>query len=333
MSANIDTLLSVREVPWHGLGVILDTSPKTAREIIEIGKLGWTVSAMPMYADFHDDTTEMKSVPNWHVVYRDDTKNVLGVINRKLVTTVQNEDMFNSIEPLMGNYIETETAASLGYGENVFGCFKIKDEYKVADDTFTHYFVVLNEHNKSDGKVTVLNTPVRVVCQNTLASALSNNIMKMRIPVTADHIAASLLSHKLEESVEVAHQQLELRAEFMLKQKVSPTQREMLLDELFPYIQTNDDDSIESSHERANERTMMIRDIFVNECIGAENLANYEGTAYQLYNASTDFFQHYWANVENAYDLNKRMQTLPGYGVSESVSKVNKTLQFLKKVA
>ena len=334
MSANIDTMLYVKETPWHAQGHKYDTPPMTSEEIIKGASLDWTVAAAPMMSDL-EDGRGMQKVQGYHAIYREDTHNILGVINKPdyAIKCIQNTDMFRSIEGLLGKYIETDTAASLGLGETVFGCFKIHEQYKVLDDDIDHYFVVMNDHSRSDGKVTVLNTPIRVVCQNTLSAALSANYMKMRIPVAEDAMAASLLSHKIQETAENAKNNLIGRANKLVGQKVTREQVDDLLDELFPYILTPESGTIDSSHEKANEKTTLMRETFIHECLGADNLANYRGTAYQIYNGATDYFQHYWTNMENAYDLNKRMQNLPGYGISEGVGKINKTLKFLNKIA
>lgn len=328
--AGIQSFFSVRETPWH-LGTVIKDAPKTSKEIIDQAKLDWTVSTAPLLGDLKDGKGN-RPIQNWTAVYRDDNRDILSVLNKKVVSPVQNVDMFNSIEPLINNTITSETAASLGSGEHVFGCFKINDSYKVADDDIDHYFVIFNDFTKSDGKVTILNTPVRVVCENTLSAALTNNVMKLRIPVMADQMSVSALSQRVIESSQNAQDQLTHYAERLLKQKVTKDQVNSLLDELFPYIELSND-SIESSHDKANEKTTLIRDTFINDCLKADNLANYNGTAYQVFNAITDFSQHYWTSTEAAYDLDKRMSTLPGYGISDNVSKVTKTLQFLKKVA
>jgi hypothetical protein len=36
-----DSMFSVREVPWHGLGAVLDSPPSTIAEAIELSGLGW----------------------------------------------------------------------------------------------------------------------------------------------------------------------------------------------------------------------------------------------------------------------------------------------------
>lgn len=322
MSANIDTLLYVGETPWHGLGTKYETAPTTAREIIEGAHLDWTVAADPMLTEHHE------KVQNYHAIYRQDNNHVLGVVNKQYPVLVQNVDAFNAFNGLIGKDVQVETAASLGFGEKVFGCFKISEGYKVYDDDIDHYLVVFNDHLKADGKITILNTPVRVVCQNTLSAALSDNLLKYRIACSSDDaINASLADHILK-AAERSKKALSDKAEVLLKRKVTKEDVEKILDELFPYIKAEG----ESTHDRANERTAMIRETFLTKCMGADNLQNYRGTHYQVFNALTDFTQHYFKNSEDGLDLESRMKLLPGSGVESASTKVAKFLKLSSKL-
>ena len=324
MSANIDSMMYVGETPWHGLGHKYEVAPSTPQEIITAAKLDWTVNTAKMTTQIHPE-----GVSNYHAIYREDNNQVLGVVNRPYPVVVQNTDTFNAFADILGKEVTVETAASLGLGETVFGCFKINDSYKLIDDDVDHYFVVMNDHTKADGKITILNTPIRVVCQNTLSSALASTSYKLRIPVCADSAINAELARKVIESAGRCIMQLDNRANEMLKQKVSKQYVETLLDELFPFVGDGSDESI---HSRANEMTSMIRSTFIEKCMGAEDLANYRGTQYQIYNALTDFSQHYFKNPDKAYDLNYRMSLMPGMGTDTPTNLVSKFLKIKDKL-
>lgn len=318
MSANIDTMLYVGDTPWHGKGVDLTLDPpKSAQDIIRCAKLGWNVDYIKMTTELHGD------VPNFHAIYRTDTQDILGVVNKARPRIVQNTDMFNAVDHMIGNQLDVETAASLGIGETVFGCFKIREQYRLLDDDVDHFFVIVNDHLKVDGKVTVLNTPVRVVCQNTLSEALSNSLYKLRIPISADSTVNASLATNLIESVDSAITALQTRAEYMVGQKIDKKYVDKLMDVLFPFHVVDGERLLNP----ANERIAMTRDTFISNCMGADNLGNYRGTQWQVFNALTDFTQHYHKSANKAYDINYRMQALPGIGQSAETSKV---IQFLK---
>lgn len=323
MSANIDTMLYVGEVPWHGLGVRYEEPPKTSEEIINGASLGWEVAAAPMSTDLHG------KIAGYHAIYRTDNQEVLGVVNSLHPRLVQNVHTFRTFDQMIGKSLETETAASLGRGEVIFGCFKINEGYKIIDDDVDHYFVVMNDHLKTDGKITVLNTPVRVVCQNTLSAALSNASYKLRIPITDDFSTNESMAIKLINSVDSARRNLERRAEEMLKMKITRSEIDEILDELFPFTKASDGSVLVNN---ANANQEIIRDTFVNQCLAADNLANYRGTAYQVLNAAVDFEQHYYKKIDKSFDLNYRMKKLPGVGQPTDVSIVSKYLKVAKKL-
>lgn len=324
MSANIDSMMYVGETPWHGLGIDLtENPPKNSEEIIRCASLDWTVNHQMMKTDIHG------VVPGWHAIYREDNNEILGVINKKYPVHVQNRDSFHAVNNLIGTEIDVDTAASLGRGEKVFGCFKIRQDYKLMDDEIAHYFVIFNDHLKADGKVTVLNTPVRVVCQNTLSEALNNNYYKIRVPITADTSINSTLATNLIHSVDSAIQQLQVKANDLVSKKVDEVYVNKMLDVLFPYQVI--DGSLAAT--KANEKISETRNLFLSNCMGADNIANYRGTQYQCFMALTDWTQHYYKSADKAYDLNTRMKVLPGIDANAEKSKVVKFLQIADKLA
>lgn len=56
------------------------------------------------------------------------------------------------------------------------------------------------------------------------------------------------------------------------------------------------------------------------------------GTHYQVFNALTDFTQHYFKNSDDGLDLESRMKLLPGSGVESASSKVSKFLNISGKL-
>ena len=320
MAANIDSMVYVGETPWHGLGHKYDTVPATPQEIILAAKMNWEVDDMRMKTDLHD------RVLNYHAIYRKDNNDVLGVVNKAQIVHTQNIDTFNAFTDIIGKEVSVETSASLDRGCTIFGCFKINSGYKVLDDDVDHYFVVVNDHLKCDGKVTILNTPVRVVCQNTLNAALDNNSAKIRIPITADANVNAELARKIIGSAGTAIDKLGKKAEDMVKQKISKDYIDKLLDEMFPYIEVKDGEM--STHDKANERVEMMRDTFVSDCLDADNLGNYRGTQYQVFQGIIDFAQHYYLNADKSYDLKYRMGTV--LGSTDSTQPIGLTQKFLK---
>lgn len=304
----MDMLLNVTGRPWKDLGNQYKESILSSEEIVKQGNLDWTVSALPMRTDRSDP------VQGYHAIYRDDTQSILGVVNNRYPSIVQNVDSFLLMEPLMKEgLVSLDISASYMNGKSIFGTFKLTKQYEVLGDKVDHYFIVVNDHTKPDGKVFILNTPIRIACQNALSHAISNSVYKLRMPVISDRIACEQLSTEIYNSADTAIATLNQKAEKLASQKITQSGKDKLMDELFPYIDVSPDDM--SIHDKANETVEMMRSQF-EDCLNASNLIDFKGTAYQMYNAIVDLSQHYYKNADKGYDLNYKMSMLPGIGNS-----------------
>jgi hypothetical protein len=47
--AEVETMFSVRQVPWHGLGKVIDRAPRSV-EALELAGLDWDVYQHPLFA-------------------------------------------------------------------------------------------------------------------------------------------------------------------------------------------------------------------------------------------------------------------------------------------
>jgi len=139
MPANVETMFSVRETPWHGLGRIIMDAP-ASREALELAGLGWQVESRNIYSG----TGAM--IPGYRANVR-------------------------STDDLLGEGVTYETAGSLQGGRKVWMLARLPRKYLIAGDQVVPYLVIFNSHDGSSG-VKVAMTPIRVVCQNTLNLAL-----------------------------------------------------------------------------------------------------------------------------------------------------------------
>lgn len=314
----------VGESPWGKLGTLYeDNKPRTSQEIIKAADLDWKVGATPMYDQYH------QQVDRWHCIYKEDeAKSVIGAVNVAYPKLIQNDETFKLIESMLGNKLEIETCGHVNGDEKVFGCFKVMDQFKLFDDDIDQYLVVLNEHLKVDGKITILYTPIRIVCQNTLAYALNNNVFKVRVAVSPDVQINHQMCYSINDQIAAAATQLEGRSNKYRHVKLERDDVEKFLDDMFPIIE----DPV-GSHAKANEQQEIARETFLSECMNRPDLNNFRGTGYQLFQASMDFFQHYKTNSDKVYDLTYRMSLLPGQGSDPANSSMKKTITFLNKLA
>lgn len=186
MSHELDTIngtetaatFSVKETPWHALGTVLESAP-TFEAAMQLGGLNFDVELQPMKALISvgetGDTIEI-DVPDNRAVVRMDRKTVLGVVGPSY-HVLQNVDAFRTLEPLIDTGLATiETGGTLREGRDVWMSVKFNIESdsvrRVFGDEVKPYGLISNNHNGAR-KVTIQETPVRVVCANTLGFALA----------------------------------------------------------------------------------------------------------------------------------------------------------------
>lgn len=163
MAANVETMFSVREKPWHGIGTIVQDAP-SSKEAIQLAGLDWLISQKDVYTD-----TGVQ-IPGYKANIRSTDQSVLGVVSDRY-QIVQNEDAFAFTDGLLGEGVTYETAGSLQGGRRTFILARLPERFIIAGDEIMPYFVIMNSHDGSCS-IKAAMTPVRVVCQNTLNLAL-----------------------------------------------------------------------------------------------------------------------------------------------------------------
>jgi phage/plasmid-like protein (TIGR03299 family) len=159
-----DSLMSVRQTPWHGIGVVLDHTPQTLDEALTAASLTWTVAKQSLHR------ADGRLVEGFTATIRQDTDAVLGVVSDDYVV-VQNRDCFAFLANLLGSELVFETAGSLWGGKQVFITAKLPEPITIGGDEIRPY-VVLSAWHTGTGAIRAMTTPVRAVCANTVRAAL-----------------------------------------------------------------------------------------------------------------------------------------------------------------
>lgn len=164
-------MFSLRESPWHKLGTVLK-NPPTAEEALRAAKLGWPVQLDKMYRK--NEFGELLAVDSFRLITRGDNGRVLGLATENY-TPLQNAVAFEIFNPLVDNgFAEFTTAGALHGGRNVWVMIKLNiTDPRVTDilgDEVVPYAMVDNSHSGTRS-VRLTETPLRVVCQNTLLGA------------------------------------------------------------------------------------------------------------------------------------------------------------------
>ena len=179
-----DHMFSVREMPWHRLGTVLDEPPASIDDALEKAGLGWHVRQSEVLvvrrAEWTDDfgkTHDAELVPAetadgcaYRANIREDTGALLGIVSEDY-KVVQNRDAFAFLDQLIGSELHFETAGSLHGGRRVWVLARLPEWVEVGGDQTATYVYVANSHDGTLA-VTASVTSVRIVCANTLGWAL-----------------------------------------------------------------------------------------------------------------------------------------------------------------
>ena len=158
--------VTFNEKPWHGFGKILTEQPNL-QDALNYGGLGYhvektpNVHRMPSGVEIISD----KSFFTW----RTDTNTVLGAHVGDRYTCVQNIDALNIVDQFP---YHIETAGVLKDGAISFICMKSDKQIVVKGNDVTEMYLLFTNSFDGSSPVSVLFTPVRVVCNNTLTAAL-----------------------------------------------------------------------------------------------------------------------------------------------------------------
>lgn len=283
MSGNVAEMAYVGSegAPWHGLGVVLD-GPATSKEMIAAAGMDWRSELHEMYLDTG------RLVGCQKAVVRSDTKAILGTVGVKY-RPVQNAEAFDFMDGLVSKEaIRYHTAGCLGNGERVWALAKFNGDVRIGgtDDIVSKYLLLANSHDGSSC-VSVLWTPIRVVCQNTLSSALNGSRNTMRITHTRSATAKLAQASDVLGLTEAFYEAFTKRAAEMVGR---PLNRVAAL----TYFKSVVPESDEKEHERAahNARATHARLMQLwDEGIGAD-MPGVRHTLWMAYNAVTEFTDH-----------------------------------------
>lgn len=165
MSHEVETLAFTGQTPWHKLGTRVE-GLMTATEAIQKGGLDWTVELRDIYLE-----GEVK-IPDRRAVVRDTDQRVYTVVSQ-WYEPIQNSECFQFFDSVVGSReAKYEVVGSLRNGAHIFLLAKLNESMGVRGEQIDKCLVLVNGHDGGTA-LQMFFTPVRVVCANTLAMALS----------------------------------------------------------------------------------------------------------------------------------------------------------------
>lgn len=275
MAANVETMFSVREKPWHGLGTIVADAP-TSSDALRLAGLDWKVVQTPIY------TKRSEKIEGYKANIRDTDRQILGVVSDRY-KIIQNDEAFAFTDELIGSGVRYETAGSLQEGRKVWLLARFPREYIISGERISPYLVFSNTHDGS-GAVKVAVTPIRVVCNNTLNLALNTAKRSWSMIHTGD-IRSKISDAK--ETLFMADKYMEnLGCEFekLRRQKITDRQVKEYIEMLLPI----EEDASIIQIKNINK----LREDMKARYYDAPDLKEIGNNAYRFINAVSDFATH-----------------------------------------
>lgn len=296
------SFFSVKEKAWHGLGQIVSDYP-TSAEALKFAGLDYTVEKRKLFTFDNENQNGNPDadiiipeieVPNFFATLRTDTEQVLGVVGKDY-EVVQNVDAFNFFDAIVGGEgIQYETAGALGKGERIFITAKLPDYIKVGNDDLIEQYLFLTTSHDGYGSITAAFTPVRIVCNNTLNSALRNCSQSIKIRHTQNAKERLEEAHKLMGITTKLSEYLE--SAFNQWAKVRITDKEVR--KLIQMAMTPSKEVLENIHSEKQEELSsyfrnMCNDVYTYmESHPSQQLDTTKGTVFGAYNSITGYFQN-----------------------------------------
>ena len=189
MAHLVETMAYAGEVPWHGLGKQVSNN-MTPSEMLQAAQIDWTVTKRPAYTidkpncwTIVDPTGEanfLRCEDNYFLV-RDSDNKILSPCGENYVP-FQNAEVMSFFKKFtQAGQMKMDTAGSLKNGKDIWGLAKLSDNFTLPGDDRMEGYLLLNNSHQVGIAMTIMFTPVRVVCNNTLTMALDSGAERFRV--------------------------------------------------------------------------------------------------------------------------------------------------------
>ena len=271
-------MMYVGEKPWHGFGTKLN-KPATSEEAIVAAKLDWEVEKVAL------KTVSGVKVPSHFAIMRKDTNTPLWTVGTGY-EPVQNKQAFDFFDKVVGQKLAIyHTAGSLKGGRIVWILAKLPGQLKIAKKDFIDKYLLLYTAHDGQRANTMMWTPERVVCRNTLNIAMARGedkfYMRHTKNVKAKFEEAARALHIVEERYEKFGEISSFLASVQFNGKLYMT----FLNRIFP-VKESDGDRKKRNAEEVKEKCEALFNNTKN------TLPGIKGSAWAAFNSVTEYADH-----------------------------------------
>ena len=292
MPANIESMFSVRKMPWHEQGTLLQDYPGSWAEARTLAGLDWDPVTAPVYAlsGINPDGTEhYEPIDGWKSIIRSDSGAVLS-LNRDTYTVIDHSEMGEIVEAVLAQpNVKWETAGVLDGGRAVW-CLAYLDEPITipGDNSLTLPYLAITNRHDGTGACALRATAIRIVCANTFRAA---ELEGERTGTTFSFIHKSSWRNRIDEArqaVTGARREMQRYTELateLLGIPITPKQRELFITQFIPMPPDGlVTDRVARNVEQARNAVRLLFDSTTTEQVA--------GTAYGLVQAAGEYLDH-----------------------------------------
>ena len=296
-------------VQFFNLGTQL-TEDMLSTDVIKAAGLDWSVEVAPIVTNDQKRT----GIDDYRVTRRVEDSLILGVVKRSY-QPIQNVDAFKMFDNVVKDgRILYHNAGYFRGGSKIFVTAKLPGVIEIGKgvgktDEVERYLLLSNSHDGSR-PLTMLFTPVRVVCENTLSLALSprsaDEVTKTAPRVAVKHTA--LAARAMREAERVMSQAVRYYerfgdwAEFLYERQLNTAQVEGIIQEVFPPNKKKEVTPKVKLHRENVERLF-------DEGKGHSAIA---GSAWALLNSFAEYADHGLARMKSDESSDQNYSILMG---------------------
>lgn len=281
MAHEVETMAYFGQLPWHGLGTALEEADLYDWQAAsKKAGLDWSVDLVPLV------TADTQAKVDHRAVRRTSDSKILGIVGPRFAV-LQNQDAFAWFQPFLdAKEAALHTAGSLRSGSRIWVLAKLnRDPLVIADgDTVEKYLLLSHGH---DGSLAVRCgfTPIRVVCQNTLAMAHGSDASRL---IRAKHTKEILMNlANIREVMNLANQQFEASAEQYRRLARKSINQADLRQYVRRVLKVEDDQEASSRLKNIMEEVMALA-----EAGRGNNLPSIRGTYWSAYNGVSEWLTY-----------------------------------------
>jgi phage/plasmid-like protein (TIGR03299 family) len=164
MSHEVETMAYAGQVPWHGLGVNVDQDLSVDEMLVAAG-LDWEITLEPV-------EVMGKVVPGFFGMTRSSDNKVFDICGNRYKPT-QNAQAFEIFQEFVeAGEATMETAGSLKGGKYVWGLANLDAGFTLPGEDRVDGYLLCGCPHEQGKSLIFKRTEIRVVCHNTLTSAL-----------------------------------------------------------------------------------------------------------------------------------------------------------------